>query len=372
MTEEPRYPLALTWCADCLLAQLSVTVAPRLLFEHYLYFSSYSDTMVQAMRDLARLVTARLNLGAGSLVVDIGSNDGYLLKHYLREGVGVLGIDPARNVAAAANEAGVPTLAAYFGMEVARQVRASHGAADVIHANNVMAHVPDINDFVAGLAGLLSDSGTVYVESPYLGRLIADMEFDTIYHEHVYYYSLTAVDRIVSRHGLCVTDIEELPIHGGSLRYTIRRSGSAVAAAVPELMDAEMTAGMHASAYYQDFAARVGRLKAEVGAVLRSLKDQGAQIAAYGAAAKGTVLLNHFGIGPELLDFVADRNPHKQGMFMPGVGIPIVDPSALASRRPSHVLLLAWNLADEIISQQQEYSAAGGRFVIPIPEIKIV
>lgn len=343
-----------------------------MLFDQYLYFSSYSTTMVDAMRELAHRVTTSLGLGPGSLVVDIGSNDGYLLKHYLSEGVGVLGIDPAHNLAAAAQEAGVPTVVAYFGTQTARQVRASHGLADVIHANNVMAHVPDVNDFVAGLATLLSDQGMIYVESPYLGRLVSEMEFDTIYHEHVYYYSLTAVDRIVRRHGLCVTDVEELPVHGGSLRYAIRRSGSAVSAAVPRLLAAETAVGLHQVIYYRDFAANVARLRAQARAVLYSLKNRGARIAAYGAAAKGTVLLNHFGIGADLIDFVADRNPHKQGMFMPGVGIPIVDPSALASRQPSHVLLLAWNLADEIIGQQQDYLAGGGRFVIPIPETRVL
>jgi SAM-dependent methyltransferase len=345
------------------------------LFDQYLYFSSYSTTMVDAMRELARRMTAGLNLGHDSLVVDIGSNDGYLLKHYLDAGVGVLGIDPAHNVAAVATEAGVPTVVAYFGARTARQVRASYGPADVIHANNVMAHVPDVNDFVAGLAMLLSDGGTIYVESPYLGRLVDDMEFDTIYHEHVYYYSLTAIDRIVRRHGLCVTDIEELPVHGGSLRYAIRRSGStasAVSAAVVRLMAAETAAGLHQIAYYRDFAANVARLRLQARSTLYSLKGAGARIAAYGAAAKGTVLLNHFGVGADLIDFVVDRNPHKQGMFMPGVGIPIVDPAALVRQRPTHVLLLAWNLAQEIIGQQQDYVADGGRFVIPIPEIRVL
>lgn len=372
MTAEERYPLALGWCGDCALAQLTITVAPSVLFDQYLYFSSYSTTMAEAMRELAHRVTTSLGLGPGSLVVDIGSNDGYLLKHYARESVGVLGIDPAHNVATAAREAGVPTVVAYFGTQTAREVRASHGPADVIHANNVMAHVPDINDFVAGLALLLSDQGTVYVESPYLGKLIDDMEFDTIYHEHIYYYALTAIDRIARRHGLCVTDVEELPVHGGSLRYALRRSGSAVNPAVLRLMATEMEVGLHQVAYYRHFEANVARLRTQARTTLYSLKNQGASIAAYGAAAKGTVLLNHFGIGADLIDFVVDRNPHKQGMFMPGVGIPIVDPSALASRQPSHVLVLAWNLADEIIGQQRDYLAGGGRFVIPIPEIRIL
>lgn len=345
-----------------------------MLFDQYLYFSSYSTTMVNAMRELARRVTADLNLGHDSLVVDIGSNDGYLLKHYLDAGVGVLGIDPAHNVATVAIEAGVPTVVAYFGALTARQVRASHGPADVIHANNVMAHVPDVNDFFAGLAVLLSDGGTIYVESPYLGRLVDDLEFDTIYHEHVYYYSLTAIDRIARRHGLCVADVEELPVHGGSLRYAIRRSdgGSAASVAVVRLMAAETAAGLHQIGYYRDFADNVARLRTQARSTLYALKSEGARIAAYGAAAKGTVLLNHFGVGADVIDFVVDRNPYKQGMFMPGVGIPIVDPAALTRQQPTHVLLLAWNLAKEIVGQQQDYLANGGRFVIPIPEIRVL
>ena len=369
---ESLYPLALVGCRQCSLVQLTGSVTPGVMFDDYSYFSSFSDTMVAAMRSLAQRATAKLALGPQSLVVDIGSNDGYLLKHYVELGVPVLGVEPASNVAATAIAAGIPTTSVYFGTETARSIRADYGTADVIHANNVMAHVPDINDFAGGLATLLADDGTVYVESPYLRSLIDGTEFDTVYHEHVFYFSLTAMDIAVRRHGLAVTDIEPLAIHGGTLRYTIRGHGAPVSVAVEEMLMVESTSGVNTERYFHDFAHRVEMLGKQVVGLLRELKGQGAQIAAYGAAAKGTVLLNYCGIGPELVDVVLDRNPHKQSRLMPGVGITITDPSYLADFRPTHLMLLAWNLADEIIAQQHCYRSSGGQFIIPIPELRVV
>lgn len=371
-SEESRFPLALICCTSCSLVQLTVTVPPKVMFDDYQYFSSYSTTMVEQMGLLARRVTGQLCLTEGDLVVEVASNDGYLLKHYIGLGVAVLGIEPAKNVAEVAIKDGVPTIVEYFGEESARDVLASYGPAKVMHANNVMAHVPDINDFVKGFAVLLADDGVAFVESPYLGDFIRQCEFDTTYHEHVFYYSLTAVDALVQRHGLVVSDIEHLPIHGGTLRCALRHVGAPVSEAVTNLLALEARDGIADAAYYRDFAERVASLKERTVVLLTDLKANGATIAAYGAAAKGTVLLNHFGIGTDLIDVVVDRNPHKQGYLMPGVGIPVEDPAALLERQPSHVLLLAWNFVDEVMAQQQEYRDGGGMFIVPIPELRLV
>jgi SAM-dependent methyltransferase len=369
---EQRYPLALVGCRSCSLVQLSGTVPPSLLFDEYHYFSSFSDTMVEEMRKLAARTTAEIGLDAASLVVEVASNDGYLLKHYQELGVGVLGIEPAQNVAAAAIEAGVPTLVEYFGEETANLVVRSRGQAAVIHANNVMAHVPNINDFVKGLKTALAPDGVCIVESPYLVDYIEKCEFDTTYHEHVFYYSLTALDALVRRHGLVVSDVEKLEIHGGTLRCSLRHDNSIVSSAVQETLSKEAKLGVGSPGYYAEFAARVSRIKRSLVDVLEELKQQGATIVGYGAAAKGTVLLNHFGIDRRLLDYVVDRSPHKQGLLVPGVELPILDPEQLLNDNPSHVLLLAWNFADEVLAQQSAFRKRGGHFIIPIPELRIV
>lgn len=369
---EARFPLAIVSCTTCTLMQLSTTVSPSVMFDTYHYFSSYSTTTLERVRDLAQRVTGQLSLTAGDLVVEVASNDGYLLKHYLQLGVEVLGIEPAGNVAEVAVQAGIPTLVEYFGEATARSVLADYGPARVIHANNVMAHVPEINDFVGGFQVLLADDGVAFVESPYLGSLIKACAFDTIYHEHVFYYSLTAMETLVRRHGLEVCDVEHLNIHGGTLRCTLRRAGSPVRPAVGRLLAQEAAEGISDPSYYDGFGANVAALKEHAVAFLGEIRGNGAAIAAYGAAAKGTVLLNHFGIGTELIDFVVDRSPHKQGLLMPGVGIPIRDPAFLLKEQPSHVLLLVWNLANEVLTQQQSYRDAGGTFIIPIPELRLV
>jgi len=368
---EARYPLALLRCRACSLVQLTGTIPPKLMFDTYQYFSSNSSTMVDSMRLLAKRLTAERELTADDLVVEIASNDGYLLQHYLELGIPVLGIEPAQNVAAVAQESGVPTLAEYFTRSLGAELAGSGRAASVIHANNVMAHVPDINDFVAGISAALRPDGVAVVETPYVVRFVDDREFDTIYHEHVFYYSLTAVSSLVNRHGLTVVDVEQIPMHGGSLRLFIQHAAHSSSERVEMLLKSERERGVATDEYYFDFAKRVEELKTEVTDLIRRLRAEGATIAAYGAAAKGTVLLNHFGLDGDSIDFVVDRSVHKQGLVMPGVGIPILAAEELDRRRPDYTLLLAWNFADEILAQQESYRAAGGTFIIPLPAISL-
>lgn len=371
-TPEARFSLATVACAMCSLVQLTGTVDPSVLFDHYHYLSSFSTTMVDDMRSLAERVIDSNQLTSRSLVVEVASNDGYLLQHYVALGIPVTGIDPARNVAEIAIERGIPTEVTYFGIDVADRLRAGGRGADVIHANNVMAHVPDINDFVGGLARLLAVGGVAIVETPHLVPFVERAEFDTIYHEHVFYYSLTAIDALVARHGLVVADVEQLDIHGGSLRLFIRHAGAAVTGDVDRIRAHEARVGVATPQYYDGFAVRVGSLRRATVELLSAHHERGRSLAGYGAAAKGTVLLNHFGIGTDLLDFVVDRNPLKQGLLVPGVGIPISDPERLIEDRPDYVLLLTWNFADEIIGQQAAYLEGGGRFIVPIPELSEV
>ena len=371
VSEEARYPLALLRCRACTLVQLTGTIPPKLMFDTYHYFSSYASTMVDSMRVLARRLTAERGLTADDLVVEIASNDGYLLKHYMELGIPVLGVEPAQNVAAVAKESGVPTLIKYFTQRLGSELADTGRAASVIHANNVMAHVPEINDFIAGISAALRPDGVAVVETPYLVRFVDDREFDTIYHEHVFYYSLTAVSSLVERHGLTVADVEQIPLHGGSLRLFIQHAGHPSSERVKMLLKSESERGVTTDEYYSDFAKRVEELKTEVIDFIRRLRSVGATIAAYGAAAKGTVLLNHFGLDHDIIDFVVDRSVHKQGLVMPGVGIPILAAEELERRRPDYTLLLAWNFADEILEQQQNYRAAGGTFIVPVPTVSL-
>lgn len=371
VSEEARYPLALFRCRACSLVQLTGTIPPKQMFDTYHYFSSYSSTMVDSMRVLAKRLTAQRKLTADDLVVEIASNDGYLLKHYVELGVPVLGVEPAQNVAAVAKESGVPTLTEYFTQRLGSELADSGRAASVIHANNVMAHVPEINDFVAGISAALRPEGVAIVETPYLVRFVDDREFDTTYHEHVFYYSLTAVSSLVERHGLTIADVEQIPMHGGSLRLFIQHAGYPSSERVKMLLKSESERGVTTDEYYSDFAKRVEALKVEVTDLIRRLRAEGATVAAYGAAAKGTVLLNHFGLDHHMIDFVVDRSVHKQRLVMPGVGIPILAAEELVRRRPDYTLLLAWNFADEILGQQQDYRATGGTFIVPVPNISL-
>lgn len=371
--EDARYPLELVLCTSCTLLQITETVPGEVLFRDYRYFSSFSDTMVTHARAIAERMVSRLALSERSLAAEIASNDGYLLRSYVERGIPVLGIEPARNIAKVAEQRGVRTIPEFFGRELAARLVAENERADVLHANNVMAHVDDINGVVAGVATFLAPHGTFVTESPHVMPFIEHVEFDTIYHEHLFYWSLTAQKSLFERHGLAVVDVERLPIHGGSLRLFVQHAGVAQPTdAVERLLEEEAAWGVRDVTRYRGFADDVARLRADLTSLLRDLRSGGARIAAYGAAAKGTTLLNHFGIGTESVDFVADRSTEKQGLLVPGVRLPIVPPEELLRRAPSHCLLLTWNFADEILAQQAEYRAAGGKFIVPVPSVRIV
>ena len=370
---EPRHPLEVAFCPACSLAQLTVSVPPEQLFADYSYFSSFSPTVVaNAAALVARLVEER-QLGSEHLALEIASNDGYLLKHYVAVGVQALGVEPAANVAAAAEVAGVPTLVAFFGREVAEELRAAGRRADVLHANNVMAHVPDPNGVVAGIERVLAPGGVAVFESPYVRDLVDNLEFDTVYHEHLFYYSLSSFAALLARNGLEAVDVERIPIHGGTLRVFAMRAGEGTPSpAVAQLAAEEHRIGLDRPAWFEGFGERVEALCGSIRALLADRKAQGRRIAGYGAAAKATVMLNALGVGPDTIDFVADRSPHKQGRYVPGTRIPIVAPERLLRDRPDDVVIFAWNFADEIMAEQAEYRAGGGRFLIPIPEPTVV
>jgi SAM-dependent methyltransferase len=372
---EPRYPLDLVFCPTCSLVQITETVPPEQLFGEYLYFSSFSDTMLAHARELASRFIAGQQLGPTSLVLEVASNDGYLLQYYTKAGIPVLGIEPAQNVARVAiEERGIPTLSEFFGLTLAEKIRASGKRADVLHANNVLAHVPDLNGFVGGIREVLKTDGVAVLEFPYLADMIDRCEFDTIYHEHLCYFSLTALSHLFERQGMKAVDVERLSIHGGSLLLQVARTESSrpVGPAVAALLDEERRRGMNTIEFYRRFALRVSELKGQLRALLSGFKAEGRRIAAYGAAAKGSTLLNTFGIGTETLDFVADRSTYKQGRFVPGVRIPIVPPDRLSESMPDYTLLLTWNFAEEILEQQSEYRRKGGKFILPVPEVKVL
>jgi len=371
-TPDARFPLDLAFCEDCSLVQITETVAPEILFRDYLYFSSFSDTFVSRARTLAERLVAERGLTAKSLVVEIASNDGYLLQHYVASKIPVLGIEPAENVAAVAREKGIPTRADFFSKELADRLKAEGNRADVVHANNVLAHVADLNGFVSGIAAILKESGVAVVEMPYVLDMVDRCEFDTIYHEHLCYFSLKALTALFERHGLTIQKVERLPVHGGSLRLFVGHETGVSDDSVERLRSEEIERAADRFPFYEAFGDRVARLKTELVALLRRLRRDGKSIAAYGAAAKGTVLLNYFEIGTDLVSFVVDRNPHKQGRLVPGVRIPIRGAEAVLASQPDYVLLLVWNLAEEVLGQQAEYRTRGGKFIVPIPDVRVL
>jgi SAM-dependent methyltransferase len=364
---EDRYPLTLAFCLECSLVQILETVPADVLFgADYPYFSSFSDELLRHSREHVESLVESRDLDSEALVVEIASNDGYLLRHFVEKGVPVLGIDPTPGPAAAAREVGVPTEERFFGLEYADELVADGVHADVIIGNNVLAHVTDQNDFVAGIRRLLKDDGIAVLEFPYVKDLVDHCEFDTIYHEHACYFSVTSVRALFARHGLHLIDVQHLPIHGGSLRITA--SPTPVDSPTTALfLRSEQESDVDSLSYYTEFGTRVEKLRADLRNLLDDLAERGAEVAGYGAAAKGTSLLAYCGIGREDLTYIADRNVHKQGKFMPGARIEIVAPSRIESDPPDYLLILPWNFGDEIRSQQTDFSEAGGRFIIPVP-----
>lgn len=369
---EPRYPLELAFCPHCTLLQITKTISPEELFRDYVYFSSFSDTMLEHSRKIVNRLIDERRLTAKHVVVEAASNDGYLLQFFAERNVQVVGIEPARNIAAVARKKGIPTIDEFFGKALAQRLRDDGTAADVFVANNVLAHIPDPNDFVAGIATVLADTGVAVIECPYAVDFVEKCEFDTIYHEHMFYYSLTALDHLFRRHGLAVEDVERLSIHGGSIRLFVAQAHSAaVKPSVAELLAAEADWGVDRAERYGMFASQVSTLKTRLNELLSQLKRDGRRVAAYGASAKGSTLLNHFEIGGETLDFVVDRSTAKQGLYTPGTHLPILPPEKLLEEMPDYTLLLTWNFADEILEQQREYRRRGGRFIIPIPDVRV-
>lgn len=368
---EPRYLLEIMLCEACGLVQLKENLIPNELFDEYLYFSSNSDAMVQSAAELIDSIIP--NLPANARIIEIASNDGYLLQHYLKQNIQVLGIEPAKNIADYAIEKGIPTLCQYFTGALAKELVQQGIQADVIHANNVMAHIPDLNGFTKGIHQLLKPEGFAVIEVPYLRNLVDHLEFDTIYHEHVYYFSLLPLTKLFARHDLVISDVKEIPLHGGTIRLYVKHSHqSAMSKAVQDLLHQEEQLGLNKFSYYENFAARVHELKHELLMLLKSLKAQGKKIAAYGASAKGSTLLNFFGIGKEFIDYIVDRSPVKQGYYMSGTQIPIYSPDKLLQEKTPYTLLLTWNFKEEILQQQIAYRNTGGQFIVPIPGLQVI
>jgi SAM-dependent methyltransferase len=372
---EPFYPLHVWVCRECLLVQLEEYVAPANIFTEYAYFSSYADSWVEHARRYTEQVRKRFDLSAGSLVIEIASNDGYLLQHFVAAGVPVLGIEPAANIAQVARERGIRTEVSFHGRASAERIASEYGRADLLLGNNVLAHVPDLNDFVAGMRTLLKPDGVITMEFPHLQQLMEQNQFDTIYHEHFSYFSFLTVDRVFAAHGLTVFDVEELPTHGGSLRIYARHAASdahRVTDAVRRLLARERAQGFDRLEMYRDFGTRVAAIKRRIVTLLIELKSQGKRIVGYGAPGKGNTLLNYCGLRTDFLDYTVDRNPYKQGKYTPGTRIPILAPERLRETRPDYIFILPWNLTDEIVAQLAYARDWGCRFIVPIPEPRII
>ncbi|MFC4693789.1 methyltransferase domain-containing protein [Geodermatophilus arenarius] len=367
------YPLRVWICADCLLVQLPSHIPATDIFSDYAYFSSYSTSWVEHARLYCERTVERLRLTSSSLVVEVASNDGYLLQHFVARGIPVLGIEPAANIAVVAEQRGIPTRVAFLGEEEGRKQRRKLGAADLVVANNVFAHVPDVRDFSLGLAALLADDGWLSIEIPHLMRLIERSQYDTIYHEHFSYYTLLTAQRVLAHAGLTVVDVEELPTHGGSLRIWARHEQHArsVTGAVTELLAEEERRGLHSLDGHRGFAAAVNKVKRDLVVFLAAAASEDKRVVGYGAPGKGNTLLNHCGVRSDLLSFTVDRSPHKQGLFLPGTHIPILAPEVISQVRPEYVLLLPWNLREELGAQLSYVRQWGGQLVVPIPELEI-
>jgi SAM-dependent methyltransferase len=372
---EPFYPLHVYVCANCLLVQLQEYVSPENLFTEYAYFSSYSDSWLQHARAYTDMIVERFNIGAQSQVVELASNDGYLLQYFLEKGIPVLGIEPAANVAQAAIKKGIPTFIKFFGTKTAQDLVVENGKADLVLGNNVLAHVPDLNDFVAAMKILLKPSGVITMEFPHLMRLMDENQFDTIYHEHFSYFSFATVEKVFAAHGLTIFDVEELPTHGGSLRIYARHNENTEGPATRRVIDLkarEEAAGFMRLKTYLGFAKKVEDTKRNLLNFLIQAKREGKSIAGYGAPGKGNTLLNYCGIRTDFIDYTVDRNPYKHGKYTPGTHIPIYDPCKISETKPDYIFILPWNLKTEIMKQLAYVRAWGAQFVVPIPAVAIL
>jgi SAM-dependent methyltransferase len=371
---EPYFPLHAYVCDQCYLVQLNEYASREAIFQEYAYFSSYSTSWVAHAQAYVRMITDRLVLGPQSLVVELASNDGYLLQHFVNLGIPALGVEPAENVAKVAIERQIPTRVDFFGRRLAEAMVSEGIRADLIVGNNVLAQVPDLNDFVAGMQHLLKPEGVITLEFPHLMRLITESQFDTIYHEHFSYFSLTTLDTLARRHSLRLIDVEQLPTHGGSLRVYLVRAGSQrrSSEAVEALLAEERQFGICDIDTYGSFTAQVRMVKRKLLAFLIEAKDAGKTVCGYGAPGKGNTLLNYCGIGTDFLDFTVDRNPYKHGRFTPGMRIPILPVEAIDAARPDYILILPWNLTREIVGQMRHVGEWGGRFIVPIPEVTVI
>ncbi len=371
--KEETYPLDVVFCGRCTLVQITENVSPEVLFRNYLYFSSVSETMLAHAAEVADRLRAERKLGPTSLVAELASNDGYLLKNFVSAGVPVLGIEPATNIAKYATEHGIRTVNEFFSTKLGGELAATYGQADVILANNVMAHVPDINDIVGGIKLLLKPGGVFVMETPYVKDMIDQLEFDTNYHEHFFCHSLTALEHLYRRHGLAASDVLWIPIHGGTIQVTVTHAGEeGPRPRVAKMLADEQAWGVVDPRFYADFGKRVLALKTDLVALLVRLRGEGKRVVGYGAAAKGSTLLNYMGIGTQHLEYVVDKSPHKQGKLMPGSHLPIVPPERVMQDRPDYMLVLAWNLFEEIARQQADFTRAGGKLIVPVPRVRIV
>ena len=373
---EMFYPLSVHVCSNCFLVQLDEYVAPDIIFsDEYPYYSSYSDSWVQHARNYVSHVESVFSIDAESFVVEIASNDGYLLQHFVDDGIPCLGIEPAGGVAQAARDKGINTISRFFGAQTAADIVAEHGNASLIVGNNVLAHVPDLNDFVRGLELLVAGDGIITMEFPHLLRLIADNQFDTIYHEHFSYFSFSAANRVFAGHGLSIFDVEELPTHGGSIRIYACKSlakGFEVSARAKALLKREDDLGVNSLAFYRGFEGQVRRTKHELLTFLIDAKRKGKTVVGYGAPGKGNTLLNYCGIRRDFLSYTVDRSPHKQNSFTPGTRIPILDPSVIFESKPDYILILPWNLKAEIVGAMGDVKKWGCKFVVPIPRVEVL
>ena len=371
---EPFYPLHAFVCSNCFLVQLEEFETADQIFSDYVYFSSYSTSWLAHARKFVNDVSERFGFNADSLVIEVASNDGYLLQYFKERNVPVLGIEPASNVAEVARTAGIDTIDEFFGVSLAKRLRDEGRLCDLLVGNNVLAHVPDINDFVGGFRLVLAEDGVLSMEFPHLLRLIEQTQFDTIYHEHFSYLSLLTVQRIFAHHGLQVFDVEEIPTHGGSLRVFAQHSGGKqpVGRAVEKVLGDERGAKLDSLDGYRNFSEKVTKVKTDLLEFLRQADSEGKTVVGYGAPAKGNTLLNYCGIGPDEIAYTVDRSPHKQGHLLPGTHIPVYAPEKIAETQPDYVIILPWNLKDEVVEQMAEIRGWGGRFVVPIPELTVI